>query len=301
MSRRWFTRARAKALAVIAVAALATTACAPAEKGDGSLRVKYGTDSPRQYGDVYLPPKEKIKGYLPLIVFIHGGGWLQKSTNTSTAHLAADLAKHGAAVWNIEYRGSDVHAKDKDGIGGWPMTFQDVAKAIDFIPELAKRLPVDIDLGRVSVAGISAGGNLAAWACSRPVLSDNAPGANPTFTVTDCAGIAGVYDLNLAYQEHDKYVKDLLGGSPTEVPERYALASPALNVAPRSRLVILHGRNDRVVNVHEAEQYVETAREDRQTVDIVLLDDADHNSWGRIDGPQWQVARHELLEQLFIF
>lgn len=291
-------------LATVAVAALAATAvaaCTSEEKNDGSLRVKYGTDSPRQYGDVYLPPKEKIKGYLPLIMFIHGGGWLQHSTNTSTAHMAADLAKHGAVVWNIEYRGSDAHAKDKDGVGGWPQTFEDIAKAVDFIPELSKRLPVDIDLGRVSVAGVSAGGNLAAWACSRPVLSDNAPGANPKFTVTDCAGIAGIYDLTLAYREHDKFVKDLLDGSPDEVPERYALSSPALNVAPRSRLLILHGRNDRQVNVHEAELYAKSAIDDRQTVDIILLEDATHGSWGKIDGPQWQVAREKLLEQLFIF
>lgn len=58
-----------------------------------------------------------------------GGGWSGFSTAASTGHMAADLARRGIAVWNIEYRGS--------GGGGWPHTYVDVAAAMDHIPKLA--------------------------------------------------------------------------------------------------------------------------------------------------------------------
>lgn len=263
-------------------------------------RFEYGTESPRQYGDLFLPKVEARKGPLPLVVFIHGGGWLQHSTALSTTKMARDLAAQGVAVWNIEYRGSDIHAKDKDGIGGWPITYEDVAKAIDFIPELAGKVPAKIDLGRVSVAGVSAGGNLAAWACSRPEFPDGAPGANPTFTVDKCVGIAGVYDLTLAYEQHDKFVLGLLGGSPKDVPQHYFMASPSLNIAPRAQMTILHGKNDRTVNIDEATAYVRAAEAAGQQVRLIQLDDATHGSWGKTDGPQWKRARSAILEQLSV-
>ena len=263
-------------------------------------RIEYGTESPRQYGDLFLPKVEARKGSLPLVVFIHGGGWLQHSTALSTTKMARDLAAQGVAVWNIEYRGSDIHAKDKDGIGGWPITYEDIAKAIDFIPELADKVPAKLDLGRVSVAGVSAGGNLAAWACSRPEFPDGAPGANPVFTVDKCVGIAGVYDMTLAYEQHDKFVVGLLGGSPKEVPEHYFMASPGLKVAPRAQMTILHGKNDRTVSIDEATFYAHTAESLGQQVRLIQLDDANHGSWGKIEGPQWKRARSAILEQLSV-
>nr|WP_162933299.1 alpha/beta hydrolase [Corynebacterium lactis] len=307
-----------RALALVAACALLLggplAACAPnkadreqqAQRAVGNPhatnahRIEYGTESPRQYGDLFLPKAEDRKHPLPLVVFIHGGGWLQHSTALSTEKMAQDLATQGVAVWNIEYRGSDIHAKDKDGIGGWPTTYEDIAKAIDFIPELTTKAPAQIDLGRVSVAGVSAGGNLAAWACSRPEFPDGAPGANPTFTVDKCVGIAGVYDMTLAYEQHDKFVRGLLGGSPKEVPQHYFMASPGLNIAPRAQMTILHGKNDRTVNIDEATFYARAAEAAGQQVRLIALDDATHGSWGKIDGPQWKRARSAILEQLSV-
>ena len=72
------------------------------------------------------------------------------------------------------YRGVSIDGEDAPG--GWPMTYQDVAAAIDFIPQ-HKPQRCSLDLNNVVVAGYSAGGNLATWTCSRPELAPDAPGA----------------------------------------------------------------------------------------------------------------------------
>lgn len=61
-------------------------------------------------------------------MFLHGGGWQEKSTAQSAAPAVNDLVEHGAAVWNVEYRGVSIDGEDAPG--GWPMTYQDVA-AVD--------------------------------------------------------------------------------------------------------------------------------------------------------------------------
>lgn len=157
-----------------------------------------------------------------------------------------------------------------------------------------------LDLDKVTVAGISAGGNLSAWACARPALPDGAPGSHPKFENSSCVGIAGVYDLRLAYEQHDRYVKTLLGGTPDEVPEHYRLSSPAENINQNARVVVLHGRNDHTVDVDEATTYADTARAKGQQVDVHLLDEADHMSWADLKGSHWALARQHILEQVGI-
>lgn len=265
---------------------------------DGTMRFHYAKEHERQYGDLFLPADHRHNEPVPLVVLIHGGGWMEKSDAASTNDLAEDLAKHGAAVWNIEYRG--IGKDGQPGPGGWPRTYEDVAMALDFIPTLAERSTTPLDLKRVSVAGFSAGGNLSAWSCSRPALPKGAPGADPKFVNNNCVGLAGVYDLSLAYEQHDHYVKALLGGTPDEVPDHYALSSPAENINKDAKIAVLAGRNDQTVNYDEATTFAEEARAGGLTIEEHILDDAPHVSWGKIDGPQWKLGREVILGQVGI-
>ena len=90
----------------------------PQVKAD--VRIAYGP-APAQVVDLFLP---KGKGPFPVVVLIHGGCYLAEYRGLAeTSGVAADLAKRGYAVWNVEYR------KLGEAGAGYPGTFLDVASA----------------------------------------------------------------------------------------------------------------------------------------------------------------------------
>ena len=113
-------------------------------------RIPYGNE-PDQFGDFRVPPGP---GPHPLVMLVHGGCWkAQYSTLKDLAPIADVLKGDGIVTWNIEYR-----RLGQEG-GGWPGTYEDIAKALDLGPSLAQLHELDID--RVVVLGHSAGGHLA--------------------------------------------------------------------------------------------------------------------------------------------
>src|SRR6185503_19279600 len=121
-------------------------------------RVQYG-DDPLQFGNLRLP---KHPGPHPVVLFIHGGCWLSQYDIAHAAPFEQALADSGFAVWSIEYR-----RVGNEG-GGWPGTFMDIARAADFLRELAPRYA--LDLNRVIASGHSAGGGFALWLSARPKI-----------------------------------------------------------------------------------------------------------------------------------
>jgi acetyl esterase/lipase len=221
-------------------------------------------------------------GPAPVAVVIHGGFWRARYGRKLMRPLCADLAGRGWIAWNVEYR-----RLGRGGGGGWPATFEDVAAAIDHLAEI--RTDAALDLGRVVAIGHSAGGHLAAWAAARPGLPDDAPGAAPRVTVSAAVAQAGVVDLRLAWQLRlsDGVVGDLLGGGPDELPERYALASPAERVPVGVPLLLTHGGRDDIVPPEVSRAYARAAREAGDAVELVELEAEDH--FGHIDpaNPLW--------------
>lgn len=290
----WLGLAAAGVVGGTAIGSMA--ACAPYEDvtsdkagATGAVRMSYGTHD-RQVGDLFLP-RVASRRAAPLVVMIHGGGWSGFSRASSTGHMAADIAARGAAVWNIEYRGSA-------GGGGWPQTYDDVAAAVDFIPQLVEKAPVHLDPKRVTVTGVSAGGNLAAWAASRVAFPPGLPGAQPAFPIRKCVAICGVYDMARAFRAGDKHIVPLLGGSPETFPDRYRNSSPISYIPADVAMSVFHGRNDAVVSVEQAQSYAAAAKRAGRPLTLRLFDDAGHGSWGEIAGNPWKAARKEILAQV---
>jgi dipeptidyl aminopeptidase/acylaminoacyl peptidase len=179
--------------------------------------------------------------------------------------LAADLVKRGRAVWNIEYR------RIGDG-GGWPETFADVGAAIDLLDGLHPSL----DPRRVDVLGHSAGGQLALWAAGRTELPTGAPGAiagRPRVPIARAISLAGVCDLAGAYRDwHGGAVTALMGGSPQEVPERYAAADPLGHVPIDTHVLLVHGVLDATVSVGLSRRYARSAQTAGGSVELVEID-----------------------------
>jgi acetyl esterase/lipase len=209
---------------------------------------RYGPDR-SQRAELRLPPGA---GPHPVMILIHGGSWSRRYGKVVMRGLVGDLVRRGWATWNIEYR------RLGNG-GGWPTTFEDVAAAVDHLATL----DAPLDFGRVSMVGHSAGGHLALWAAGREKLAPDAPGAidsEPRVRLQRVIAQAGVCDLVGCYRMwHGGAVRALMGGSPDELPDRYAVGNPLANVPVGMSALLVHGVLDETVSVRLSRTYAAAA------------------------------------------
>ena len=238
----------------------------------GGRTYRYGPHR-SQRGELHLPPGS---GPHPLVVLIHGGSWQKRYSKLVMRALARDLRRRGWAVWNIEYRRIGAG-------GGWPETFADVGAAVDHV----RALEAPLDQGRVSVLGHSAGGHLALWAAGRAALPPHAPGApagSSPLGFARAVALAGVCDLATAHREwRGGAVERLLGGSPLEVPERYALADPLAQVPLATAVLLVHGVHDQTVSVRLSRNYARAARAAGGDVELIELEGEAGNHRAHVD------------------
>ena len=262
------------------------------------IRLAYGPED-LQFGNLYLPNQS---GPHPTVILIHGGYWRAPYGLDLMNGLAEDLAKRGYAAWNIEYR------RIGNPGGGWPGTFQDVARATDYLRELA--ITYSLNLQKVVPIGHSAGGHLAFWLVARtriPLFVHNSELINTqhpdddkeTITplvLTGAISLAGVVDLEMAWRLHlsNDAVVELLGGSFTDVPERYLAASPAAMLPLGVPQVLIHGTSDDSVPIEVSQAYVKTARSVHDPITYLELEGVDHFDVIDPDSKAWALTLNEL-------
>jgi acetyl esterase/lipase len=247
---------------------------------------RYGPHT-SQRADLYLPSGP---GPHPVMVLIHGGSWSKRYGKIVMRGLAGDLVRRGWAVWNIEYRRLEAG-------GGWPTTFEDVAAAVDLLALLEDPR---LDLERVTILGHSAGGHLALWAAGRPNLAAGAPGAfdgRPLVQPRRVISMAGVADLGFAYRLwHGGAVRALMGGSPEEVPERYAAGDPIRLLPLSIPALIVHGVLDETVSIKLSRSYVDATRAAGGEIELVEIQGPAGRHRMHIDprGDAWAAVVHRL-------
>ena len=235
--------------------------------------VAYG-DHADQVANLHLPPGER--GPWPCVVLLHGGFWRTGWDRTLMTPLAVDLARRGYAAWNVEYRRVGQE-------GGWPGTFEDVAAAIDHLVRVD-----EVDVSRVMTCGHSAGGHLALWLATRHRLPAGALGGRPRVHPISVVAQAGVCDLERAWRDNlgAGAVTDLLGGSPRDVSDRYATASPAARGPLGVPQLLVHGENDDIVPVSQSRD--QAARDPRAELveppgaDHFDVIDSTHEAWATV-------------------
>jgi acetyl esterase/lipase len=254
-------------------------------------QLAYGP-GPLQYGELRLPSGA---GPHPVAVVIHGGCWLSQFDLGHISSFAAALARAGVATWSVEYR------RVGDTGGGWPGTFADVAAAADHLREISDEY--SLDLGRVVSVGHSAGGHLALWLAGRhglgggDVLRGDAP-----LRLVGVVALAGVPDLEAFYgsESCNAVIGELLGGPPSEVPDRLRRASPIEMLPLGVAQTLIVGAHDSIVPPASAESYAAVARRAGDRVTVLELADAGHFELVAPESTAWPAVRDAVLETLQI-
>src|SRR3954466_2940317 len=91
-------------------------------------RLPYG-DHPSQFVDFRRSVSSQPS---PLAIFLHGGFWRNRRDLTYGGHLCLALRELGYCTANVEYR------RVGEQGGGWPGTFDDVKRAVEFAREHAR-------------------------------------------------------------------------------------------------------------------------------------------------------------------
>lgn len=187
-----------------------------------------------------------------LIVFVHGGLWLNKYARDTIEGLAVDAARRGFKTWNLEFR-------RLGGGGGWPVSGEDVLKALDFVPDLADRT------NRMIVVSHSAGSQLAMWAAERS-----------TTEVDLHVAMGPLLDLDAAVTNGD------VGAA--ECERMLAGGAPPINRPGRIETVIVHGQRDQIVPVERSEAIVGNSGVElfRPDTDHFALLDHESETWNWI-------------------
>lgn len=255
----------------------------PAPRG---RRLAYG-EEPSQFGELRLPAGA---GPHPVVVLLHGGYWRRRYDLAYMGHAATALTASGFATWNVEYR-----RVGEDG-GGWPGTFLDVAAATDVLRTLAPSH--DLDLNHVTALGHSAGGQLALWLAGRSRISPGSPlAAADPLSLRGVIALAPVCDLRRAWELDLSHgaVALILGGGPSDYPDRYAAASPIELLPLTAPQILIHGEGDESVPIGLSKRYVAAARASNNEARLVALPATGHFEIVDPGSRQWQTVTHNIV------
>jgi len=198
--------------------------------------------------DIYYPRAKPPPGGYPLIIWVHGGGWILGSKRQDV--FVRHFPQYGYAIASIEYRLA--------GGAPFPAQMADVRTATWWLWKNAKAL--EINPHRMIVAGQSAGGHLAlllaytqgetkkGW--GPPVPRGTLQAVAAMYPPTDLIRLVPPKSRNLTIHP----VSILLGGRMSEHMALARQASPINYVHPGDPpTFLLHGESDPIVPPEQSE------------------------------------------------
>jgi acetyl esterase/lipase len=264
--------------------------------------------------DLFLPPDSfSSKGPRPVVVYIHGGGWVAGGPRRSAAYkdwprVLASLAGQGYVVASVAYR----FAKEAP----FPAAIQDVKTAIRWLRANAE--DYDIDKNRFVTWGQSAGGQLASLAAVSCGVAALAPEArvvpnNRTVEIapstaegadqeSDCVQGAvswfGIYDF--ATMPPLGPAATYLGCGEVACTRAKQDAASPLFYVDRSDppTLLMHGTEDKTVPVAQSRQFQSALAAAGVKSELIVIPGAEHSWLGATPEATRDVSRMALARSI---
>jgi len=249
----------------------------------GETNISYGPAGPRNQLDIWRRPDLPADGRAPVILQVHGGGWVIGNKQQQAMPLLAHLAERGWIGVSINYRLSPRAT--------WPDHIIDVKRALAWVKANIASYGGDPDF--VAITGGSAGGHLSSLAA----LSANEAEFQPGFEEADTSVVAavpfyGVYDWvnrdGTGRADMEPVLARLvLKSKLSEARDVWEFASTMTWVRPDAPpFMVIHGSNDTLVPVEQARSFVSMLRaESKKPVVYVELPGAQH-AYELFDSPR---------------
>jgi acetyl esterase/lipase len=216
--------------------------------------------------DLFVPPSDRP---LPLIIWIHGGGWMEGNKDEEVE--ALPLVWHGFAVASVDYRLTDRAI--------FPAQIHDVKAAVRFLRANAAKFGLDPD--RFGVWGESAGGHLAALLGTTSANGELEGAEGVTGVSSRVQAVFDWYGESDLLQRNETvaHITDtkLLGGPVRLNREKARLASPITYVTKDAPpFLIVHGDKDDNVDVAQSLLLDRALRRVKAPVQLIVVKGGPH-------------------------
>jgi acetyl esterase/lipase len=236
--------------------------------------VRYGPFGRANMADVWRKRDLPRDGKAPVLVQVPGGAWIIGMRRPQAYPLMSHMADRGWICVSLGYRVSPLHT--------WPDQVVDVKRGLAWVKENIAKFGGDPDF--IAITGGSAGGHLASLAA----LTPNDPAFQPGFEEADTSVVAAVpiygrYDWYTTEGEgRPEFVKFLekfvVKKSFKKHRQVFVDASSIARVhSDAPPFFVLHGRDDSLIPVGEARDFVrELSEVAKQPVLYAELPHAQH-------------------------
>ncbi|MGE5421418.1 MAG: alpha/beta hydrolase fold domain-containing protein [Chloroflexota bacterium] len=223
--------------------------------------------------DIYLPAN--ATGKIPVVIFIHGGGWLSNDKYADMGYMkktVAEIISNGFALASIDYRFSTQAV--------FPAQMQDCNRAISFLYDNADKYR--LDKSRFAVIGFSAGGHLASLvglSKNNAVDSFFMPGTSREFNFKAVVDFYGPSELILFPRSSDPKSPEalLIGAAPLDRPDLAKAASPVTYVDRNDpAFLIIHGDKDELVSPDQSRLLSSWLKVSGVKNELIIVKDAPH-------------------------
>lgn len=248
---------------------------APAAKAAQNVEfvpdVEYGKAGERSLKLDVIRPTQPAGKSLPIVVWIHGGGWQGGDKSSGRGRLAALVGSGNYVGFSIGYRLS--------GEAIWPAQAHDCKAALRWIRANAEKYGANPD--KIGLWGSSAGGHLVSLLGTSSDVKEldganGSPGVSMKVTcVVDFCGPADFTNFR------HPAVEKLFGATYDRASEQARLASPVAHVtADDPPFLVVHGTADGTVPFAQGESFHQALKKAGVNSTLLVLEKGSHNIGG---------------------